>query len=115
MYERETNKIDSSLCIRCEEEIETWDHVWLCSNNELGINVIIKSLIEIEKEYKECNNMDKWELCKKINADFVAICNEPSRIIINRSKSWEIVREVFNNKFNNFTSNQEIRNIVKEI
>lgn len=28
LYERETNKIESSLCIRCEEEIETWDHVW---------------------------------------------------------------------------------------
>lgn len=24
------NMIDNDICIRCEKEVEDWDHIWIC-------------------------------------------------------------------------------------
>lgn len=43
--------------------------MWQCSNNERGINeIVIKTLIEIEHEYKDNNKLNKWELIRRCNS-----------------------------------------------
>lgn len=116
MYERQTNKIVSNLCTRCEKAIETWEHVWDCTNNTRDVNeIMIKTIIELEDEYRSNNKLEELELIRKSNIDFISICNEPSHIMIDGSKVWEIIKGVFNNKFNNCTTDNKVRNMTKEI
>lgn len=44
-------------------------------------------LVELEKEYKKDNNLEKLDLIRKYNGEFYIICNEPSQILSNRSKT----------------------------
>lgn len=51
LYERNTNQIEASTCIRYDKEDEDWYHVWTCEDNERGIREIIKTAVrEFEEE-----------------------------------------------------------------
>lgn len=43
LYRRNTNKINTDRCIWCgKKEIEDWEHIWLCEDNEFSIDDIIR-------------------------------------------------------------------------
>ena len=42
LYNREVNKIDTDQCIRCNKEIEDWDHIWTCEANSMTIKEAIE-------------------------------------------------------------------------
>ncbi|PKY54611.1 hypothetical protein RhiirA4_473512, partial [Rhizophagus irregularis] len=42
LYKRNTNKINSPICIRCGKEEEDWEHIWVCESNEFSIDEIIR-------------------------------------------------------------------------
>lgn len=52
-------------------------------------------LLNQKNEYVKRNEEDKKIIIRRINVNFVEICQEPSRIFPDKTKLWEIVRSVF--------------------
>ncbi|RGB33707.1 hypothetical protein C1646_761409 [Rhizophagus diaphanus] len=38
--------VPSEICIRCEKEVEDWDHIWICETNEFTIKEFTNILLE---------------------------------------------------------------------
>ncbi|GBC06112.1 hypothetical protein RclHR1_06630001, partial [Rhizophagus clarus] len=128
LYDRGTNKINSLICPRCEEEIETWDHIWTCNQNEFNIkDVIENTIIEIEKNYitngqrheTEENTrqqkdeddtkiiFDNIETFNEIKVEFVLFLDNKSVILPNKKRYWELLRGIFNKNLNNLGKNKK--------
>ncbi|CAB4381121.1 unnamed protein product [Rhizophagus irregularis] len=106
--------------LRCEKEPETWEHIWICENNDTTeYNVFIKSLIEIEEEYKNGDNEDlvKFKALRILNGELASFMQEKSKVLIlgSLTKIREITRGLFNNKLYDFTQNKIERQVVDEI
>lgn len=118
LFQREVNRIESKICIRCKKEIENWEHLWICENNEYTLKELIgRILLEYEQKIKKKQKDDKIEISNKINISFINILNEKSEILIGKEKIWELIRGVYNNKFNNLTkfNSKEVRLVVDEL
>ncbi|GES84364.1 hypothetical protein GLOIN_2v1827388 [Rhizophagus clarus] len=62
LNEKDTNRITSKLCPRCEKEEETWEHIWICAENELSLREMIEEGIEtviIKMKSKEEEEMKR--------------------------------------------------------
>ncbi|PKC69345.1 hypothetical protein RhiirA1_456101 [Rhizophagus irregularis] len=61
------------MCPRCNEDIEDWEHIWVCEANEFEIDELIrKSIYEV---------MD-----------------QQSQVLIGKKRFWELLRGVYNEK-----------------
>ncbi|CAB5372259.1 unnamed protein product [Rhizophagus irregularis] len=113
-----TSNEDNSL--RCEKEPETWEHIWICENNDMTeYDVFIKSMIEIEEEYKNGDNKDlaKFKALRILNAGLALFMQDKSKVLIldSQIKVREITRGLFNNKLYDLTRNKIERQVVDEI
>ncbi|PKK65988.1 hypothetical protein RhiirC2_715180 [Rhizophagus irregularis] len=106
--------------LRCEKEPETWEHIWICENNDMTeYDVFIKSMIEIEEEYKNGDNKDlaKFKALRILNAGLALFMQDKSKVLIldSQIKVREITRGLFNNKLYDLTRNKIERQVVDEI
>ncbi|GBB96289.1 hypothetical protein RclHR1_02720004 [Rhizophagus clarus] len=137
LYDRGMNKINTPICPRCEDEIETWDHIWTCNQNELNIkDVIENTIIEIEKKYitngqrheteenisqqKDEDDIkiifDNIETFNEIKVEFVLFLDNKSAILPNKKRSWELLRGIFNKNLNNLGKNKKgSKDIIRRI
>ncbi|GBB84567.1 hypothetical protein RclHR1_11130004 [Rhizophagus clarus] len=116
MKERNTDGIESSICPRCEKEEETWEHIWKCEENEISLRNTIEDAIYLKCEVleKEGKN-EKVEIIKDILSPFTEILFGDSIILIRKTREWELLRGIFNNKFNDITKKKEEQLIIKEL
>jgi hypothetical protein len=117
LYKRNTNRIENSKCIRCDkEDEEDWDHVWICENNEFLIDEIIQeSPYKFEILLKNQGKNQDIEILRDILCQFLTILDSPSVILRGKSRKWELIRGIFNDKFNNISKNKEDKRIIKEL
>ncbi|PKC10132.1 hypothetical protein RhiirA5_374905 [Rhizophagus irregularis] len=117
LYRRNTNKIDDNKCIRCEnKEIEDWDHIWICEDNDFNLNEIIyESIHKFELQLKESNQNDNVVTLRNYNIEFINILESPSIILRGKSRIWELIRGIYNNKFNDLTKKKEEQNLIKKL
>ncbi|CAB4418539.1 unnamed protein product [Rhizophagus irregularis] len=117
LYKRNTNKIDSSKCIRCgKKEEEDWEHVWICEDNEFSIDDIIReSPYKFELELEAQNKVKEIEIVRNHVCNFLTILESPSLILRGKSRKWELIRGVYNDKFNNISKIKEEKTVIKEL
>ncbi|CAB4439657.1 unnamed protein product [Rhizophagus irregularis] len=117
LFQRNTNKIEDNKCIRCEKkEVENWEHIWICEDNEFNLNEIIyESIHRFEEQLKESNQDENIEILRNYNIEFINILESPSIILRGKSKIWELIRSIYNNKFNDLTKKKEEKNLIKKL
>ncbi|RGB22661.1 hypothetical protein C1646_775738 [Rhizophagus diaphanus] len=97
----------------CGKFAEDWDHIWTCEANVLTIKEAIKkSLVEFEEKLYEEEKINNFQ---KINFIFIKILYERSEILIGKEKYWELIRGVFNNRFNKISKDREIQVIIDDL
>lgn len=56
LFDRECEHVIVDECPRCGKESETWEHVWICEDNDVSeYDVLIRMLIDMEEYYKTSN------------------------------------------------------------
>ncbi|PKY61785.1 hypothetical protein RhiirA4_487262 [Rhizophagus irregularis] len=116
LYKREIDAIENSMCIRCgKNEEETWDHVWICNDNEANLDEIVRESISKFEEYLNKNGRSEdVTILRDHNINIVTILEERSNILLGKSRIWEMLRGVFNDRFNHLTKVKEEKAIIKE-
>ncbi|GBC03182.1 hypothetical protein RclHR1_00500030 [Rhizophagus clarus] len=113
--EREVNMIESDLCPRCKEESENWEHVWICEDNEVTIRETIDEAIDkYEQKLKQEERTEDSDSMQQIYIDLRTILYENSIIIQDKSREWEMLRGISNNRFHKI-SRKNVKNLIKEL
>ncbi|CAB4418823.1 unnamed protein product [Rhizophagus irregularis] len=94
LFRRNTNKIEDNKCIRCKKnEIENWEHLWICEDNDNDLNEIIyESISRFEQILKESNQNEEVTIMRNFNIEFINILESPSIILRGKSRIWELIR-----------------------
>jgi len=73
LFKRKTNLINDDKCKRCKKnQIETWEHVWLCEDNESSIEEIVQeSIYNYEKYLETTGNTEDIQIARIYNYDFI--------------------------------------------
>lgn len=117
LFDRECEHVIVNECPRCGRESETWEHVWICEDNDVSeYDVLIRTLIELE-EYTKINNEDKYTEIKVLAKEVVNFMNDNSKILIlgKLNKLRELTRGLFNNKLYKLCLNKEERELIDEL
>jgi hypothetical protein len=117
LYRRNTNKIDTDKCIRCGKiEIEDWEHIWICEDNEFSIDDIIReSPYKFEQILNDSNQSEELEILRNYNCEFINIIESPSRILLGKSRKWELIRGIYNAKFNDLSKEKKVKDLIKKL
>ncbi|GBB85465.1 hypothetical protein RclHR1_00120019 [Rhizophagus clarus] len=119
LNERNTNGITSKLCPRCEKEEETWEHIWVCEENEFSLRETIEEGIEIviiKMKSKEEEEMKKEiKIVQDILCSFTEVLYGSSIILIKKTREWEMLRGIYNNRYNLISKKQEDQKIIKKL
>ncbi|PKY32949.1 hypothetical protein RhiirB3_451507 [Rhizophagus irregularis] len=98
---RDVNMIETDQCIRCKNGVENWDHLWICEKNELTIKEVIeRSISDFEEHLLNEEKHEEVKLLQNMNFSFLKILYEKSEVLIGKEKYWELIRGVYNGKFN---------------
>jgi hypothetical protein len=105
LFERGINGIDDQMCPRCKKEIEDWNHVWRCENNVCTVREVIERAIEeYEVFLEEKQRMEELVILRDINISFIQVLFERSEILIGVTKECELLRGIYNNRFNDLSN-----------
>jgi hypothetical protein len=117
LYRRNTNKIDTDKCIRCGKIVqEDWEHIWICEDNEFSIDEIIReSPYRFEKILIDSNQCEELDILRNYNCEFINIIESPSNILLGKSKKWELIRGIYNNKFNELAKEKKVKDLIKKL
>ncbi|PKK61632.1 hypothetical protein RhiirC2_791518 [Rhizophagus irregularis] len=117
LYKRNTNKIDTPKCIRCgNKEDEDWEHIWICEDNEFSIDEIIQeSPYRLEKKLATLNKDKEIKILRDHLCNFLTIIESPSVILRGKNRKWELIRGIYNNKFNELSDSKEDRMVIKKL
>ncbi|PKY55136.1 hypothetical protein RhiirA4_474398 [Rhizophagus irregularis] len=108
--------ITNANCRRCGKEEESWEHIWNCENNESSIKEVAEqSIYKYEKYLEEHDRSEDIAILRNFNFDFINILEQPSIVLLGKSRIWELLRGIFNNNFNNLTNKKEEKCIIKEL
>ncbi|GBB89064.1 hypothetical protein RclHR1_15710005 [Rhizophagus clarus] len=114
LYERNTNGITTSICPRCEKEEENWEHIWICEANEKSLRDTIEDAIEIKLEkLKKEEKIDEIKIIEDILCAFTEILYEYSLILTRKTREWEMLRGIYNFRYNLITKKKEEQLIIK--
>ncbi|RGB35188.1 hypothetical protein C1646_759641 [Rhizophagus diaphanus] len=116
LYKRRVNCINEEKCKRCNKDIETWEHMWICEDNTATINEIIyESIHKYEENLNTQSRKEDIAILRNHNINFITILEDHSDILVGKSRAWELLRGVFNNRFNKLTNIKEETKIIKEL
>ncbi|PKY52519.1 hypothetical protein RhiirA4_496862 [Rhizophagus irregularis] len=117
LYRRNTNKIDTDKCIRCgKKEQEDWEHIWICEDNEFSVDEIIReSPYKFEKSLIDSNQSEEIEILRNYNCEFINIIESPSKVLLGKSRKWELLRGIYNNDFNDLSKEKKVRDVIKKL
>ncbi|PKB98304.1 hypothetical protein RhiirA5_431596 [Rhizophagus irregularis] len=74
----------TDLCPRCEIDVEDWEHVWSCNDNEKSeYDVLIKTLIVLEKKFKDSGDEERYKIVKTLAKEIVIFMTTPFNWNIN--------------------------------
>ncbi|PKY56544.1 hypothetical protein RhiirA4_476926 [Rhizophagus irregularis] len=66
LFERDCGHVMTDLCPRYEIDVEDWEHVWSCNDNEKSeYDVLIKTLIVLEEKFKDSGDEERYKLLKR--------------------------------------------------
>ncbi|GES91180.1 hypothetical protein GLOIN_2v1771092 [Rhizophagus clarus] len=99
LYDQGTNKINIPICPRCEEDEETWEHIWIYINGQPYENEDNNKEQEDEDNIKK--KFDNTETFNDIKVEFVLFLDSKSAILSNKTRYWELLRGMFNKNLNN--------------
>lgn len=94
----------NSVCIRCDEEIETWEHVWTCR--------IYNAVEEYRNNLKDDEKVSNYNLVIK---DFLMSVFEQSNIMPQYQRSWEIIRGIKSRKIIELANKREQNVILNDL
>ncbi|POG77725.1 uncharacterized protein OCT59_007051 [Rhizophagus irregularis] len=104
------------MCPRCNSEVEDWYHIWKCERNEVNIDEI---LYEAIAEYEEIlileERKEDLDILRDININFYEIMMQKSDILIGYNRIWELLRGVYNRKFNEISKKKRIQEVDRAI
>ncbi|PKK72115.1 hypothetical protein RhiirC2_777561 [Rhizophagus irregularis] len=73
----------TDLCPRCEIDVEDWEHVWSCNDNEKSeYDVLIKTLIVLEKKFKDSGDEKRYKIVKTLAKEIVIFMTTPFNVLI---------------------------------
>ncbi|GBC36383.2 hypothetical protein GLOIN_2v1824527 [Rhizophagus irregularis DAOM 181602=DAOM 197198] len=94
LFKRNTNKIDTDKCKRCGEIFtEDWEHIWISNSNQ----------------------SEELEILRNYNCEFINIIESPSNILLRKNRKWELLRGIYNNKFNDLSKEKKDRDLIKKL
>uniref|UniRef100_U9TBL8 Reverse transcriptase zinc-binding domain-containing protein n=1 Tax=Rhizophagus irregularis (strain DAOM 181602 / DAOM 197198 / MUCL 43194) TaxID=747089 RepID=U9TBL8_RHIID len=115
-YKRDVNKIETDQCIRCKNGVENWDHLWICEKNELTIKEVIeRSISDFEEHLLNEEKHEEVKLLQNMNFSFLKILYEKSEVLIGKEKYWELIRGVYNRKFNTLSKDKDEKELINEL
>lgn len=83
LYDRHCNHVITDICARCENEVESWEHIWSCSENSKSeYDVLIDTLIEIENKYNTPEEEVNYKIMRTLAKEIVTFMMAPSTILI---------------------------------
>ncbi|PKC71219.1 hypothetical protein RhiirA1_453784 [Rhizophagus irregularis] len=109
---RKVEGIEDEICPRCNDEIEDWEHIWICEKNEKNLNLILEESALIYRDDLRKNDPGKFEFFQEIEFNFLDMLNENSSILHNKTRKWELMRGVYNKKFNDLGKKKEEKEII---
>ncbi|UZO17701.1 uncharacterized protein OCT59_009043 [Rhizophagus irregularis] len=117
LFKRNTNKIDTDKCIRCGKIFtEDWEHIWICEDNDISIDEIIReSPYNFEKVLDNSNQTEELDILRNYNCEFINIIESPSNILLGKSRKWELLRGIYNNKFNDLSKEKKVKDLIKKL
>lgn len=114
LYQRNLEMIKSTVCRRCKKDEESWDHIWICEDNESTIKEIAEeSMHKYEMLLEEKDKTEEIKILRNFNVDFIKILLQPSLILLGKNRIWELLRGVFNDNFNRLTKKKEEKDVIK--
>jgi hypothetical protein len=91
-------------------------HIWICEDNEVTVDEIIReSPHKFEKILIDSNQNEDLEILRNYNCEFINIIESPSNILIGKSRKWELIRGIYNNKFNDLSKEKTVKNLIKKL
>jgi hypothetical protein len=102
LYERRVNTIDNPYCMRCYNRItqtyeeESWEHVWICNENEFNeVDILYNTLEELENGFKN-DDQESYKKLRNMNLDIIKFLTEESKIFKGFMKIREVTRGLVN-------------------
>ncbi|PKC14591.1 kinase-like protein [Rhizophagus irregularis] len=83
LHQRNTNKIADNKCIRCNKnEVENWEHIWVCEDNEFNLNEILHESIYLFEQHLKTNNQDEnVDILRNYSIEFLNILEKEKNVI----------------------------------
>jgi hypothetical protein len=118
LYERKIEGIKSPYCVRCYSnitqiyEIENWDHIWCCCENETTeTEIIYRTLEELEDQYKG-EDAKMYIILRKLNLEITKFLTGISRIFKGFKRIREVTRGLVNRNLHNIGVTKEERKLI---
>ncbi|GBB85697.1 hypothetical protein RclHR1_12190001 [Rhizophagus clarus] len=101
---------------RCGKAEEDWEHIWICESNEYMIRQIIEEAIyDYEILLKEEERLDEVAIIQGYNFNFISILYEKSLILTDHTREWELLRGIYNNRFNRILKKKDDQKVIKAL
>ncbi|RGB30835.1 hypothetical protein C1646_764850 [Rhizophagus diaphanus] len=116
LYQREVNAIANEMCPRCNNEIKDWYHVWKCERNEVSLEEILyETIAEYEEILISDDKKEEVEILRDININFYEIMLTQSDVLLGYYIIWELLRGVYNRKFDEISKKKEYKNLIEHL
>ncbi|GBC28562.2 hypothetical protein GLOIN_2v1805149 [Rhizophagus irregularis DAOM 181602=DAOM 197198] len=117
LFERNCGHILTDVCLRCESEVEDWEHIWICDDNDKSeYEILLDTLITTEEKLKDLDK-EKYKSVRILAKEMVNFLNTPSNILIigNQLRIRELTRGIFNNELYKLCNSKQERQLLEEI
>ncbi|GET00318.1 hypothetical protein GLOIN_2v1824527 [Rhizophagus clarus] len=116
LNERNTNGIISSICPRCEKEEEDWEHIWICEENVFNLREVIEEGIDAEiTKLKNEEKKEELKIIQDLLCSFIEILYGNSIILSMKTREWELIRGIYNYRYNLITKKKEEQTLIKNL
>lgn len=116
LWNREVWGITSAKCPRCMIEEETWDHIWICGNNELNnseFNLFKESILEVLSYLMTDESDDKS--IKEFEEKLFEVASTRSILMSPDNMLRELTRGIVNEKWISVCVSGSQKNTLREI